>query len=396
MAEFSAGDVSLLAGERVRELLANALKRNLDSLKFAAQLSREFPVEARRVILDYYELLPKVWKKFDTREFLLCDRLAFEQATASDLGKFKAALWPERGSVLDLCAGMGGDSLFLPSALDVCGVDLDAARLAMYRENLKVFGRQGKTLLADARDENLQADYFTIDPARRKILGENQRDVSQMSPNLSEVLEISKRYKGGMAKLPPAFPPDEIPLELEVLYLGSGSDCRETLLLFGELSKFPGRVRAVAVGRTGVAEHEWVSGFERGAVREGLKVEAPKRFLAEPCPLLVRSHLFEELALAHSATLISSGIAYLTSEEPIVEAGFRNFKILDVCVLGTAAVRQMLKAHKVGKLTLKKRGVEVVPEREIARLAPRGTETATLFYTRIDGEKSAILAREVG
>lgn len=395
MAEVSAGDVALLSGERVRGLLTLALKQNLDSLKFAELLSREFPVGARRVILDYYELLPKLWKKFDTREFLLCDRLAFEQATAADLGKFKATLWPERGSVHDLCAGMGGDSFFLPGSLEVCGVDLDEARLAMFRENLKALGRSGRAVLADARDGNLHADYFTIDPARRKLLGENQRDVSQMSPSLAEVLAISKRYKGGMAKLPPAFPLDEIPLNLEVLYLGGRADCRETLLLFGELSKFPGKVRAVAVGKAGMAEHEWVSSFERGAVRESLKVSLPKRFLAEPCPLLVRSHLFEELALAHSAELVSAGIAYLTSEEPLAEAGFRNFEILDVCELGTAAVRRMLKAHKIGRLTLKKRGVEVVPEREIARLAPRGSEAGVLFYTRIGGEKSAILAREV-
>lgn len=395
MAEFSAGDVALLMEGRVRALLSSALGRQLETLKFAELLAREVPLEARRVVLAYYELVPKIFRKFDTRELLLCDKLALEQATAADLGKFKASLWPGSGSVLDLCAGMGGDSFFLPAGLDVCGVDFDEARVLMYRENVKAFRREGRALLADARDGALKADYFSIDPARRQNLEENQRDVSQMTPSLPEVLELSKRYKGGMAKLPPAFPLSEVPLSLEVLYLGSPADCRETLLLFGELSKCPGRVRAVAIGKDGSVKFGRCASFARSEAREALPVGAPRRFLAEPCPLLVRSHLFEEVALECSATLVSPGIAYLTSDEPLREPGFRNFEILGVGKLGTAAVKQMLKAHKVGKLTLKKRGVEVVPEREIARLSPRGSEAATLFYTRIKGEKAAILAREV-
>ncbi|MDR2584293.1 MAG: hypothetical protein LBC75_12505, partial [Fibromonadaceae bacterium] len=35
----------------------------------------------------------------------------------------------------------------------------------------------------------------------------------------------------------------------------------------------------------------------------------------------------------------------------------------------------------MGKLTLKKRGVEVVPETEIHRLSPKGEKEAVLFYT---------------
>ena len=53
----------------------------------------------------------------------------------------------------------------------------------------------------------------------------------------------------------------------------------------------------------------------------------------------------------------------------------------------------MLKAHDIGKLTLKLRGVKVDPDQEIKRLKPKGKNSATLFYTRLDGEKVAILAQ---
>ena len=57
-----------------------------------------------------------------------------------------------------------------------------------------------------------------------------------------------------------------------------------------------------------------------------------------------------------------------------------------------SAVRAMLKKHDIGRITLKKRGVEIIPEKEIKRLDPRGSREAILFYTRIRGEKAAILA----
>src|SRR5574344_820117 len=60
--------------------------------------------------------------------------------------------------------------------------------------------------------------------------------------------------------------------------------------------------------------------------------------------------------------------------------------------LGSSAVRAMLKKHDIGRITLKKRGVEIIPEKEIKRLDPRGSREAILFYTRIRGEKAAILA----
>jgi len=55
----------------------------------------------------------------------------------------------------------------------------------------------------------------------------------------------------------------------------------------------------------------------------------------------------------------------------------------------------MLKKYDAGKITLKKRGVEVVPEAEIRRLAPKGEKECILFYTRILGKKRAIFCERL-
>ena len=449
----------LLTSAKVQDFIELATKKKMDALQVSTHLTKEFSNEDRAAIMDYMALVPKFRDKFFAENsiksakktpasFLLCDKLALEQSTAQDIGRWKSTLW-ERArqankninsetapTVHDLCCGMGGDSFYLPKDFLTIGVDLDENRLEMYRYNSKVMrDSDDHTILADVREIAKQndsesvtlalpkADYFTIDPARRAIEGENQRDLRNLTPTFEEVIEISKHYKGGMAKIPPGYPISEIPRGTEILYIGSRTDCRECLVLFGELAQSPDHVRAVMVDKTGNAIAEWSeirdekrearneseqSQYDHNYELEGrdrvyrtsssesdLPLGSVSKFISEPSPVLLRSHLFGVVALAHdeSTHLISPGIAYVSSEKPLPSPGFANFEVLDSAEISTGAVRAMLKSHDIGKLTLKLRGVKVDPDQEIKRLKPKGKNAATLFYTRLDGEKIAILTR---
>lgn len=442
-------NADLLTSAKVQDFIKLATKKKLDALQVSTQLAKEFSNEERAAIMDYMALVPKFREKFgiENTEFLLCDKLALEQSTAQDIGRWKASLWPSGPeavgkTVHDLCCGMGGDSFFLPKELTAIGVDLDENRLAMYRYNSSVMrgvsqeSSDAHAILADVREvakENdsknatlarpPKADYFTIDPARRAIEGENQRDLRNLTPTFEEVIEISKHYKGGMAKIPPGYPICEIPQGTEILYIGSRTDCRECLVLFGELAQNPDHVRAVMVDKTGNEIANWTfirdekrearneseqSQYDHNYELEGrdrvyrtsssesdLPLGGISKFIAEPAPVLLRSHLFGVVALAHDETthLISPGIAYVTSEKPLPSPAFANYEILESSEISTGAVRAMLKSHDIGKLTLKLRGVKVDPDQEIKRLKPKGKNSATLFYTRLDGDKIAILTR---
>lgn len=435
----------LLASDSVQDFVEQALSKKMDALQVSTALNKAgYSNEDRAAIMDYMALVPKFREKFCSSKnngttrgvFLLCDKLALEQSTAQDIGRWKAALWPSEGSVNDLCCGMGGDSFFLPAGLKVTGVDLDENRLAMYRHNLKAFGKDASTKCADVREvasENdikmpasagmTKTDYFTIDPARRAIEGENQRDLRNLTPTLEEVVEISKHYKGGMAKLPPGYPPAEIPDNTEILYLGGHGDCRECLVLFGELAKHPDTVRAVIVDKNGDTVAEWsrrrdrsletldddlqekldrndsLEGKDRtyrtATSRSDLPLGEIGKYIAEPAPALIRSRLFSDAALAHdpSAHLISEGIAYVSSDKMLPAPAFASYEILAHAEIATGAVRNMLKEHDIGKITLKLRGVKLDPDAETKRLKPKGKNSAILFYTRFRGEKIAILTR---
>ncbi|MBR6454601.1 MAG: hypothetical protein IKS97_08535 [Fibrobacter sp.] len=458
-------NADLLTSAKVQAFIELATQKKMDALQVSTHLAKEFSNDERAAIMDYMALVPKFRDKFFAEKlgnsaksapsaFLLCDKLALEQSTAQDIGRWKSTLWErarqvnkngdENNSgksvapiVHDLCCGMGGDSFYLPKEFLTIGVDLDENRLAMYRYNNRVMRGFGdstsganaeNTILADVRDvarTNETADFFTIDPARRAIEGENQRDLRNLTPSFEEVIEISKHYKGGMAKIPPGYPISEIPRGTEILYIGSRTDCRECLVLFGELTQNSDHVRAVMVDKTGSAIAEWseirdekrearneseqsqydhnyeLEGRDRIYTTASSESDLPlgnvSKFISEPSPVLLRSHLFGVVALAHdeSTHLISPGIAYTTSEKPLPSPGFANFEVLDSAEISTGAVRAMLKAHDIGKLTLKLRGVKVDPDQEIKRLKPKGKNSATLFYTRLNGEKIAILANPV-
>ncbi|MCQ2061317.1 MAG: class I SAM-dependent methyltransferase [Fibrobacter sp.] len=450
----------LLTSASVQEFIQQAIQKKMDALQVSTALNKAgYSNEERAAIMDYMELVPKFREKFfaatngenprggkiesgkncagkDCAKFLLCDKLALEQSTAQDIGRWKSNLWPSGAeaagkTVHDLCCGMGGDSFFLPSELNVVGVDLDENRLAMYRYNCGIMRGTdaGKVLQADARTVNsgaATADYFTIDPARRAIDGENQRDLRNLTPTFAEVLEIATHYKGGMAKLPPGYPTKEIPADCEVIYIGSHSDCRECLVLFGELAKNPGKVRAVMVDKNGNlvktagdTAAEWCGtlteiqtrsnknaekdlpgcerSFRNATSDSDLPVGDLAKYLSEPTALLIRSHLFGSVAQVASpnAHLISEGIAYVTSDTPLPSPAFTSYEVLDHSEISSSAVRAMLKKHDIGKLTLKLRGVKLDPDAEIKRLKARGKNEAILFYTRAAGEKVAILAKKV-
>ena len=450
----------LLTSTAVQDFIRDASKKKMDALQVSTHLAKEFSNEERAAIMDYMALVPKFREKFGigNTAFLLCDKLALEQSTAQDIGRWKSTLWAQAyqanknsesnnsesvAIVHDLCCGMGGDSFYLPKEFTAIGVDLDENRLAMYRYNSRVMrnvpqeSSDAYTILGDVREIAKQndsesatlarpkADFFTIDPARRAIEGENQRDLRNLTPSFEEVIEISKHYKGGMAKIPPGYPISEIPRGTEIIYIGSRTDCRECLVLFGELAQNPDHVRAVMVGKTGETIADWSfirdekrearneseqSQYDHNYELEGrdriyrtsssesdLPLGGVSKFIAEPAPVLLRSHLFGTVALAHDETthLISPGIAYVTSEKPLPAPAFATYEILESSEISTGAVRAMLKSHDIGKLTLKLRGVKVDPDQEIKRLKPKGKNTATLFYTRLDGEKIAILTNSV-
>jgi len=85
----------------------------------------------------------------------------------------------------------------------------------------------------------------------------------------------------------------------------------------------------------------------------------PGEYLLEPAPAIVRSHLVAEFAQSIGAHLLDEHLAYLCSAEPVEHPLVACYEVLEEIPL---------QEKQLTALTIKKRGVDIVPEQLRARL----------------------------
>lgn len=355
----------------------------------AQELRKKYNPEQARWILSHARLWPLWKKKLEADVFLQCDRLALEQSTAADISRYKAKLFPPLARIADLCCGMGGDSLFFPADSEVYGLDLDPLRCVWYRHNTAALGKSRPCVQGLAEKSPLAADFALLDPARRNSLGQSRILARHLQPGPEHWNQVNIKHAGCLLKLPPGLDLETMPFAHATHFLGSPNDCREQLLLCGSLCPEPGQRGAVVV-------QEGKAFFFGGIPQFFSKDEEadPARWLVEPHTPLVRSHLYPNMARHLHLAPLDYSIAYLTSTQKPPGDWWTSWEIIDHCSLGSDRVEKMLKRHQMGKLTLKKRGVDIDPQIELRRLRPMGDEKGILVYGRLHGKHHAFLCSE--
>ncbi|MCZ6707656.1 MAG: hypothetical protein O7A71_06895, partial [Chloroflexi bacterium] len=117
----------------------------------------------------------KAAPKFDRADDMLCDIIGVEQSSGQAVAMRKARRFREAPGVVDLCCGIGGDTMALQevvraedSSAVVRAVDLDPVRALMVTHNVAVL--HGETVEAEVREvEGFAAGdaWIHIDPSRR-------------------------------------------------------------------------------------------------------------------------------------------------------------------------------------------------------------------------------------
>src|SRR5690606_10226122 len=101
-------------------------------------------------------------------------------------------------------------------------------------------------------------------------------------------------------------------------------------------------------------------------------VRAPGRYLYEPDGAVIRAGLVTAVAAMVGGWLLDSSIAYVASDQLVHTDFAHGYEIVDVLPYDDKALRRYVREHRIGALTVKKRGVGVVPERLRATVKPRG------------------------
>lgn len=362
------------AGDPVRAATA-VRKAESDPDRAAAALTQ---AELRtRAVAKFGDLAPLM--------FFLPD--ALEQATRLRVAEHRAARLAaaQPTSVIDLGCGIGGDLIaFARAGLTVAGVDLDPVRVAAARANLAALGLPGAVEVADvsAIDPSGFGAAFA-DPARRGARG-RVFDIDGWTPPWPFVLDLLAGR--GVVKVAPGIPHDVIPPGVEAEWVSDGGDVKEAVLwapVFATTDR-----RATVIGDGGLAT---ITDEDDPYIGQPRPVRELGAFLYEPDGAVIRAGLVTAVAAGVDGGLLDEHIAYVTADASFRTPFARSYRVLEEVPYREKPLKAALRQRSIGSLTIKKRGVEIVPEQLRKRLDLRGDNTATLVMTRVAGAGTALL-----
>ncbi len=344
----------------------------------------------RTALLEQRALRFKALRKHSRAREMLLTPLGMQQMTSEPLARYKAGRLPEGlRTVADLCCGVGGDSLHLPQQIAVFGVDRDVDALRAYRHNTALF-RKAVAIQADVTRLQTKVDGIFIDPARRALVSlAKDRDFdTEPEPGWDALQDIVEHYGNCAVKLGPgAKIPDALSEVGEMEYLGDEDECLELTVRTGSFGR-QGWVRAVEMPAAVAIEAQACDlpdSFGR--------VEDLGEWFYEPVKCVVRAHLFGVLAQQTGLWQLDGRIAYLSGNKRIVSPLLKRYRVLKALTLDERALRNEILSGEIGILEIKKRGLDIDPETWRKKLKPKGSNSATLVFTRLLG-KAAVLRVE--
>ncbi|WP_460774503.1 class I SAM-dependent methyltransferase [Microbacterium sp. GXF7504] len=323
---------------------------------------------------------------------MLFTRAGLEQATRLEVAALHASRFRNAGlaTVADLGCGLGGDALgFAGLGMRVLAVDADEITAALAAYNLAPYDAEVRHSRAEEVDLS-SVDGLWLDPARRTAgHGETKRvGADEYTPSLDWAFATADRIPTGI-KLGPAFDRDAIPADAEAQWIGVDGSTIELVLWSGSLRR-DGVRRAALVIRAGAA-HELTA----PADAEDEPVRGLGAFLHEPDGAVIRARLIGDVARALDAGMLAPGIAYLTSDAALTSPFVQSFQVREELPTDVKGLGKALRARGIGRLEIKKRGVDVDPAQLRPKLKLAGPEEATLILTRTEAGRRAILADRV-
>ncbi|RBO71377.1 class I SAM-dependent methyltransferase, partial [Microbacterium sp. H6] len=327
---------------------------------------------------------------------MLFTRAGLEQATRLGVAARHAQRIRQSGftRVADLGCGIGGDALaFAGAGLQVHAVDADEVTSAIAAYNLAPFGDDA-AVRHETAEEALSrlddGDAVWMDPARRTSGHSETRRVSadDYSPSLDWAFDVAARRPTGI-KLGPAHDRDALPADAEAQWVSADGSVVELVVWSGSLAREG--VRRAALVIRGERSHELMAAADTA--------DEPVRelgaFLHEPDGAVIRARLIGEVARSLDAGMLDEHIAYLTSDAALTSPFVQSFRVRETLPASPKAINAALKANDVGRLEIKKRGVDVDPAAFRKKLTLRGDQDATLILVRIGDQRRAILADRV-
>ncbi len=286
-------------------------------------------------------------------------------------------------AVHDVTCSIGADLAALARHCPtVLGSDLDPVRALMAQHNVGA-----RVVVADALRPVSTRLLPYADPARRDAGGRRILSADTI-PSVRD-LDATWADRPPVLRMPPGVDYDQLARPGEVEIVSLDGTARESVLWPVELATVGRRATVLSTGGDAIELTD--------RDPDDCAVAPAGRFLIDPDPAIVRAHLVRHFAARHRLWQLDSRLAYLSGDQPPPRG--RAFKVLDSAPFREQTVAGWLRAHQVGTLEIKVRGLSVDPDalRRKLRKALGGDRRTgrTLVLARVGQHSVAYLTEAV-
>lgn len=375
------------AGGRILKSLESEDLADQNMLPLVSRLRKQFSADEVHAAITTARLRRQAGMKFgDAAAEMFFTPDSLQQASDPQVRTYRAARLSGVEQLLDVCCGIGADSIAYASAgAEVLGLDIDPVRIAIARHNAGVVGLTNARFEQHDVKQGIPAGYHAVfyDPARRDHEGRRIFDVEAYIPPLSLVQDWGAPTIA--VKLSPG---------VDMGQLESYGGQVEFISVEGELKEavmwLDRKDHPVATLITGGAILHW----NDKPLAHPTPIAAPMAWLVEPDPALIRAGLVANVAKAFNGCQLDPTIAYFTCEQYPDSPWVKAWKVLDWMPFNLKKLRRYLQQRNAGSVTVKKRGSPIAPEHLQSQLRLKDNQSFTLVVTRFNGKATVLICAD--
>jgi hypothetical protein len=391
-------DYVWLTGDEASAVLAELAYDAAPLHALVARLRGTFSAEKTHLLLEQVELRRRASAKFTRAAQMYFTRVGLEQATDEWIAAYKAERFTTQragpspapaASIADLCCGIGGDLSAFAAIVPTIGADRNpiAAHFASVNSGAAVQSID----VADLDLDDVAALH--MDPDRRPS-GHRTTSLEFCEPDLATLERLIERVPNAAVKLAPATRvPDDWAQRCELEWISRDRECRQLVAWHGGLAQSPGQRRATILPAADHQSPRTITGEPNLPVPIAQKVD---RYVFDVDAAVLAGHLKGVLAAEHTLSALAEGPTYLTGPHPIADVALACFEVDNVLPYEPRKLARYLAERSIGQLEIKKRGVEIDPEKLRRGLRLRGDNAAALLVTRIGRRSMAVVAHRIG
>lgn len=200
----------------------------------------DWPLPLIGLVCEQEELRKKAHKKFKNASQMIFTRKGLEQCTSEILSEFTAKMFVSNDEILEVCSGIGGNSIGLQGQFKTLTTiepdpilnEIHAYNLNLYYPKIKI-----NRIVSDLGAEHLQQfKTVFIDPDRRAS-GKRSISTEDHSPDIKMILDNINKGQEVILKLSPMLNASETEPGFHSLFLADEMELKQNLWLSQNLNQ---------------------------------------------------------------------------------------------------------------------------------------------------------------